>query len=382
MTTQLGNLVIVLSLFAGLDRAAAHEARFFRISGPIATRITEIRPDGTVVWTNAPTNATFTVQTATSVSGQSDWVDWAQVPSTNATTTNRLFDPNPPAGMVFIPAGSFTMGDNWGDGAAGAWPNEVPLHAVYVSAFYMDQTEVTTALWDRVYAWAITHGYSFDHAGLGRAGAHPVQMIDWYDMVKWCNARSELEGRTPAYYTNSAQTTVYRTGLVDVTNESVRWNSGYRLPTEAEWEKAARGGSGGQRFPWGNTISWSQANYYAYPLSAGGYTYDVNPMEGYHPAFETGDWPFTSPVGCFAPNGYGLYDTAGNVWEWCWDWVGTYGSATQTDPRGPTSGPSRVFRGGDYFHGALACRTSYRYGNGPASSYYGIGFRCVHALGQ
>jgi formylglycine-generating enzyme required for sulfatase activity len=82
-----------------------------------------------------------------------------------------------------------------------------------------------------------------------------VKAVDWYDCVKWCNARSELEGRIPAYYTDAMQTTVYRTGRWDVDNSSVNWNAGYRLPTEAEWEKTARGGASGQRFPWGNTIS-------------------------------------------------------------------------------------------------------------------------------
>ena len=292
--------------------------------------------------------------------------------------------PAPSSGMALIPAGSFTMGDNFGDGAAG-WDVEVPLHSVYVSAFYMDKYDVTKALWDSVYQWAITHGYSFDYAGSGKAANHPVQTIDWYDCVKWCNARSEKEGRTPAYYTSAVQTTVYRTGQVDVDNSSVKWNAGYRLPTEAEWEKAARGGASGQRFPWGNTISESQANYYSGYDYMGSSAYDLS-NTGYNPTFNDGVYPFTSPVGYFAPNGYGLYDMAGNVWQWCWDLLGSYGSVSQTDPRGPTTGlyygSHRVFRGGSYYFAAIVCRTAFRGNYWPGySDYYG-GFRSVLSPGQ
>jgi hypothetical protein len=121
--------------------------------------------------------------------------------------------------MALIPAGSFTMG-NCKDPSEG-WSDELPLHTVYASAFYMDKYDVTKALWDSVYQWATSHGYNFDYPGSGKAANHPVQTIDWYEAVKWCNARSEMEGRTPAYYTSAAQTTVYRTGEVDMGNSSV-----------------------------------------------------------------------------------------------------------------------------------------------------------------
>jgi formylglycine-generating enzyme required for sulfatase activity len=279
--------------------------------------------------------------------------------------------------MAYIPAGPFVMGDVLNDYPGSG---EQPTHTVQVSAFCMDKHEVTKALWDDVYTWAIARGYSFDYVGSGKAASHPVQTIDWYDCVKWCNARSEKEGRTPAYYTSAAQTTVYRSGQVTVDNSWVKWNAGYRLPTEAEWEKAARGGAGGHRFPWADTdtITHSQANYY----SDSYYAYDVSPTRGYHPTYATGGFPYTSPVGSFAPNGYGLYDTAGNVWEWCSDWTGGYSSGSQIDPRGPASGSYRVIRGGGWGYDALNCRSAGRLYGSPDNRLFYIGFRSVLPPGQ
>jgi formylglycine-generating enzyme required for sulfatase activity len=289
--------------------------------------------------------------------------------SLQGTAVSMAAQNSVPANMVLVPAGTFLMGDSL-DGLSDAGTN-----SPYVSAFYMDQNLVTLPLWQTVYSWAITNGYSFDYAGSGKAANHPVQTIDWYDCVKWCNARSEKEGRVPAYYTTSAQTTVYRTGQVSVTNSAVNWNAGYRLPTEAEWEKAARGGLIGQRFPWGNTISESQANYNGNTS----YAYDLGP-NGYNAIGLVGGSPYTSPVGSFQPNGYGLYDMAGNVWQWCWDWYGTY--AGGTDPRGVTSGPYRVLRGGSWILDADYCRSAYRYYSYPTLSYGNIGFRSVLPPGQ
>ncbi|MEI6783524.1 MAG: SUMF1/EgtB/PvdO family nonheme iron enzyme, partial [Verrucomicrobiota bacterium] len=98
-----------------------------------------------------------------------------------------------PPGMVLIPAGSFTMGDTLGESDS----DELPGHTNYVSAFYVDQYEITKAVWDDVYDWGITHGYSFEHGAEGKGTNHPAQSMTWYDAVKWCNARSEKEGRTP-----------------------------------------------------------------------------------------------------------------------------------------------------------------------------------------
>ena len=286
-----------------------------------------------------------------------------------------------PGGMAYIPPGSFVMGNAMSSSEGDS--DELPTHTVYVSGFYLDKHEVTKALWDEVYQWATNNGYSFTSGtfGQGKAANHPVQTVSWYDCVKWCNARSQRERRTPAYYTDAGQTQAYRAGDVDLTAAMVKWTgNGYRLPTEAEWEKAARGGASGRRFPWGDTVTHGLANYY----SSSFYAYDTSPTRGYHPTFAPSGFPYTSPVGYFAPNGYGLYDMAGNVWEWCWDWYsGSYygtAGATTADVRGPTSGSNRVIRGGGWGNDANNLRVAGRAYSTPTDRYGIFGFRC--ALGQ
>jgi formylglycine-generating enzyme required for sulfatase activity len=301
-----------------------------------------------------------------------------QYTETNAISGTRQFyllsQFTVPPGMALIPAGSFTMGDT-----LNGWTYAIPTN-VTVSAFLMDTNLVSLSQWQAVYSYATNHGYNFDYVGSGKAANHPVQTVSWYDVVKWSNARSQQAGLTPVYYTNAALTQVYTSGDVDAVYAN--WSvSGYRLPTEAEWEKAARGGLSGQRFPWGDTISESQANYNSDPSS---YSYDLGPS-GYNSIGIIGGMPYTSPVGSFAPNAYGLFDMGGNVWEWCWDWYGTpYGQPTTTNPTGPATGSLRVFRGGSWTQPPDDAGCAQRGAFGAGAPVKGpddlLGFRCVRGI--
>ncbi len=279
----------------------------------------------------------------------------------------------PASRFVRIPSGSFAMGDTFNEGES----YERPVHPVTVSAFYVEDREVTVATWEEVAYWARAHGYDLGNGQRGKGARYPVGAVKWYEAVKWCNARSEMEGRRPCYYTSVARTQVYRRGNLDLTPGCVLWSAnGYRLPTEAEWERAARGGAAGRRFPWAgtDTISHARANYF----SMAAIPYDVSPTRGYHPVYGT-DVYDTNPAGAFAANGYGLYDMAGNAWEMCWDWFSenTYTSAAATNPRGPDTGSQRVQRGGGCAADAKWCRVSCRSVVWPTLDYDGIGFRCV-----
>ena len=335
---------------------------------------TTLVPNASIVFGGSGASRTVTVTPASSQSGTATITVTVSDGSLTASDTFVLTVVNAPAvptGFALIPAGSFTMGDTLnGD-------FDAPTHTVNVSAFYMAQNLVTEAQWDTVRTWAISNGYSDLASGAGKASNHPVHTISWYQMVKYCNARSQKEGLTPVYYTNDAQTAVYKTGDVNVTNAQVNWAAnGYRLPTEAEWEKAARGGLSGKRFPWGDTISQSQANYYA----SSGYSIDLSgAVNNFHPTYATGGYPYTSPVGSFAANGYGLNDMAGNVWQRCWDWYGTYDTGTPTDPRGVSSGTYRVLRGGSWDYDANDCRVANRSNGNPSYLYNFIGFRVARS---
>ena len=337
-------------------------------------------------WADNPTNYMLLSTTNLASSNwipASDAVPVAAVTVSNTSVARFFRLTNAPAGMALVPAGSFVIGDVSGD--------SVPLtflHTnVYVSAFYMDVNLVNSNQWRTVQSYATNHGYGFVNAGASKGANYPVERVDWYDCVKWSNARSQQTGLTPVYYTDAGLTQVYTNGEV---TPYVNWTaSGYRLPTSAEWEKAARGGLSGRRFPWGNVISQSVANYKG--STTDGLHDDAGP-NGFNAAF-SGAFPYTSPVGTFEPNGYGLYDMAGNVEEWCWDWdsvwIPPYATGSPylggTDPHGSASPylsvPYRVLRSGGWrlegYQQQCAFEDAFEPGSVVPITVNSVGFRCV-----
>ena len=387
--------ILIAGAFSALTGLAREQA-FFRVAAESNTIIRSLSTDGYLSWSNAIASGTCTVETIDDLLITNGWRSFILVPVDSTVESLRLFNLNAPSGMVYIPAGPFDMGNSFTNGDCGDQAEliEVPVHTVDVGAFYIEKYEVTKSLWATVRDWAITNGYDFSsYSGAGQGPDHPVGSNSWYDCVKWCNARSQMEGLDPCYYTNSNKTGLYTNGFFDVHTNGVKWNTtGYRLPTEAEWEKACRGGVSGTRFPWGDTITHSDANYFSSEnFSSNSYStsppcfFDLSPTRGYHPSYTNNGQPYTSPVGSFVPNGYGLYDMIGNVNEWCWDFYGTtyYASSPSTDPVGPAASSfetNRMLRGGGW-HGfdATLYRCAYRMGNPPWEVTDNRGFRCVRS---
>ena len=330
-------------------------------------------------------------------------------------------DPCIPDGFVYIPAGTFQMGDSFNEGE----PDELPVHTVQLDSFYIGKYEVTNAQYCQYLNSALRQGLITVTSGVVyKAGSgtsypycytspsspysqisyiggvfsvrtksgrnmsdDPMVVVTWFGAVAYCNWLSQEEGKDICYNTSDL-------------NWPCDFNKkGYRLPTESEWEYAARGGLSGKRFPWGDTISQTQANFQSSTFCA----YDVSPVKNiYHPLWSDVTYPYTSPVVFFdgtmkyktdynwpgsatsyqttsGLNNYGLYDIAGNVWEWCNDWYSEtyYSSSPPDNPTGPTSGDSRVLHGGVWYDNAYHCRVSNRSSGAPSGCGNGLGFRCV-----
>jgi len=326
-------------------------------------------------------------------------VVWAQAPISEGPTGRMAPGPGSPSVikddpvpwlMVRIPGGEFEMGDHSGLG----YSDEIPVHAVYIDSFSMDVNEVTNRQYcdflnsaygqglievngnivyqaGSVEPYCDTNAYDPDSRifwngskfsiAAGKKG-HPMVEVSWYGAAAYANWRSTEDGLTPCY---------------DISTWACNYNAdGYRMPTEAEWEYAARGGEKNPYYiyPWGDDLDGSKANYW----------YSGDP-------YEFGVYPLTTPVGYYngsqSPPGYdmvnafGLYDMAGNVWEWCNDWYDEYYYSTSPydNPIGPASGTYRVLRGGSWnlTYDFAFVRCAFRYGYEPDYRGNSEGFRLV-----
>ena len=233
----------------------------------------------------------------------------------------------PPANLIHVEGGTLRMS----------------MGEETLSAFLIGRYEVSWGEWKAVRSWASDNGYDLGDAGAGCADDHPVHSVTWFDVIKWCNARSEMEALTPVYMLDGK---VFRRG--SGSPEWITGADGYRLPGEAEWEFAARGGTAGRNTDYSggdvlDEVGWFWDNSSGAPCDLSG---------------GRGTWP----VGRKEPNELGLYDMSGNVWEWCWDEHGGF----------------RRMRGGswDPAYGPMAaCKVSHRDYAHPAYRRYSIGFR-------
>ena len=257
-----------------------------------------------------------------------------------------------PEGMVLIPEGEFQMGSD----AAEAGDNEKPVHTVYVDAFYIDIHEVTVGEYTRFVRETGSNPLPPWASERSPTDKHPVVGVNWHDAMayaKWANKR---------------------------------------LPTEAEWEKAARGGLSGEKYPWGNTApDGTQCNYADKNTADLVWNFDGGEQRITWADEDVDDgYIFNAPVGSFLPNPYGLYDMAGNVWEWCLDeYIEDF--YTNSPRENPIAGMDivdtidkslsitslRVTRGGSYASAFNEMRSAQRNGTYPRREYYNVGFRCV-----
>ena len=250
--------------------------------------------------------------------------------------------------MILVEGGSFMMGSNDGES------NEKPMRQVTLSSFLIGKYEVTQKEWQEIMG---SNPSDFKGENL------PVERVSWYAALVYCNKRSIKEGLTPVYGI-SGSTDPSRWGSIPTTKNDTwdrvvcNWQAnGYRLPTEAEWEYAARGGIKSKSYKYSGSDDIAQVAWYS-SNSVGK----------------------TKSAGSKSANELGIYDMSGNVWEWCWDWYADYPNTSQTNPAGANSGSHRVFRGGGWYLDASFCTVSIRFNGFAAYTYYIIGFRCVRVF--
>jgi formylglycine-generating enzyme required for sulfatase activity len=259
----------------------------------------------------------------------------------NAVESQAVISPIDDAPMILIPSGEFQMGDYLGNGEE----DEHPLHTVYLNAFYIDKYEVTNAQYRR-FVQATGHRPPMGYRDVN--GELQVIFKPWLD-------KNFNDDNMPVVCVSWDDAVAYSEWV------------GKRIPTEAEWEKAARGGYLVPRLGMGNFADKALKDKFP----------EMNCLEIYNDKYV-----YTAPVGKFDSNGYGLYDVMGNVWEWCFDWYNRnyYSKSPKKNPQGPDSGTIRVVRGGAWYSPLQDLRVSSRGSGNPSYWYLGVGFRCVKGI--
>jgi formylglycine-generating enzyme required for sulfatase activity len=294
--------------------------------------------------------------------------------------------------MIKVEGGTFTMGGTSEQGSE-AGSDEKPTHEVTVSSFYMGKTELTVGQFKEFieatgyktgadkdggsYIWTGSNwekkngvNWSCDTKGEQRPASemnHPVMHISWYDAIEYCNWLSEKEGLTHCYTIDKENKDPNNNSENDKQKWTVTCNfkaNGYRLPTEAEWEYAARGGNKSKGYKYSGSNNLDEVGWYGAYNNSGNRTKE----EG------------TSEVGKKKANELGIHDMSGLVYEWCWDWYGEYSTGSKTNPTGPSTGSYRGLRGGSWSYDSGFCRVAFRGYGSPDSWDDSGGFRLLRTI--
>lgn len=363
---------------------------FFRVSASGQSSILGLERAGYLRWTNSAPTGSYSIECSSALRADA-WHPYCAGLITNPVTAIRVEAAPAKDGFRLIPGGRFTMGDVMNDPMV--MQVSRPVHTATVSPFYLEPFEFSNRQLCDTLQWAVEHQrlqvvdslvtlpehstnallylgrydseitYTNGQFKLQAGREHfPAVWVTWFGAVALCNFRSEMEGLEPVY------------DLATFAGDPAR--PGYRLPSEAEWELAARGGHSGHRFPWADSdlITHARANY----QSDTNTSYDVSPTREFHPDYANFR-PRTSPVGVFAPNDFGLFDMAGNVWEWTGDWHGKYPAKEQVNPTGPETGTTRVFRGGSWLTKSERVTCAMRYPYNPVAAFDDIGLRMARS---
>jgi formylglycine-generating enzyme len=262
--------------------------------------------------------------------------------------------------LLHIPGGSFWLGSHKHEKDADE--SEKPAHEIQLSDFYLGEYQVTQEYWQALMG---------DNPSRFKGERRPVEKVSWYDAAVFCNRLSLEVGLKPCYLVANKKELVQNNKIFGQA-ENGTWElpnkgsvildpstNGYRLPSEAEWEYAARGGTytHAARMTYAGSENLAQSGWY-----------NENSQNE------------TKEVGLLLPNALGLYDLSGNVWEWCGDWYSGYPKERKKDPQGPAEGRGRVLRGGSCFDRSRHCRVAYRHDYEPDYRYDYVGFRLARSL--